>query len=416
MFALSCLLPFSAGAVPTDTLQVGAVVAEVLRNNQEIESALQQMFVMDAKVPQEGVLPPPEFIYMREGMPGFRYDEAMFERFELMQMIPFPTKLGTKSSIAEIVADHAHHAHLEKVYEVVSRAKMAYAELWYARRALELSRGNSDLLSQIVTAARDRYSVGSGGLQEILRAELELEKNRNQSIDFRQREQSMNAMLASLLNRPPGDTLGATVYPDSVLFDYTIEQLEGKALHTRAMLMHDSLMIEEKLAMRSMAKQEIIPDFRLGIQYMRGPMDEFRGWTITAGVTLPFAPWAVGAVTGKIEEAESEVIKANAAFTASKSMVASEIRGLVFKARGQATQLESYRRAILPRARQSLEAGIAGYRTGKTDFLMVLDSYRMVSDMTMESLMLRMEYEQTVARLEREVGVTDLSRLPRIKE
>lgn len=416
LIALSCLLPLSAAAVPTDTLQVGAVVAELLRNNQEIEAALQQMFVMDAKVPQEGVLPPPEFVYMREGMPNFRFKEAMFERFELMQMLPFPTKLAAKSSIAEIVADHAHHTHLEKVYEMVSRTKMAYAELWYAQQALDLSRRNGEVLSQIVAAARNRYSVGAGALPEILRAELELEKNRNQAIDLRQREQAMIAMLVSLLNRPSADTLGRVVYPDSVVFGHTMEELEGRALRTRAMLLHDSLMIVEKLAMRSMAKQEYIPDFRLGLQYMRSPMDGFTGWTVTAGVTLPFAPWSLGALNARVDEAETEVVKANVTYAASRRMVESEVRGLVFKAQAQARQVESYRTALLPRARQSLDAGIAGYRTGKTDFLMVLDSYRMVTETTMESLMLRMEYEQTVARLEREVGVTDLSRLPQGKE
>jgi hypothetical protein len=44
------------------------------------------------------------------------------------------------------------------------------------------------------------------------------------------------------------------------------------------------------------------------------------------------------------------------------------------------------------------------------NFLMLLDSYRMLVDLSMESVMSRMAYEQTIARLEREIGTLDLSR------
>jgi outer membrane protein TolC len=92
-------------------------------------------------------------------------------------------------------------------------------------------------------------------------------------------------------------------------------------------------------------------------------------------------------------------------------MVRSTIRDLYYRAEGERRQLATYRKTILPQARQSLNASMAAYQTGKTDFLMLLDSYRMLVELGMDALMHRMEFEQTVARLEREIGITELSRI-----
>lgn len=68
---------FSPGGAP-DTTRLWDLVEESLDRNPEIEAARRQMEVMGAKTTQEASLPPPELIFMREGMPSFRYSEAMF--------------------------------------------------------------------------------------------------------------------------------------------------------------------------------------------------------------------------------------------------------------------------------------------------------------------------------------------------
>src|SRR5712692_9999564 len=105
----------------SETLDLQFLISEALMNNQEIQAALYQMDVMGAKASQAGVLDDPELPFMREEMPGFRYNEAMYSRLELMQMFRFPTKLSTESELARIRAEHAHHDHLEKVNEIVSK-------------------------------------------------------------------------------------------------------------------------------------------------------------------------------------------------------------------------------------------------------------------------------------------------------
>jgi outer membrane protein TolC len=74
-------------------------------------------------------------------------------------------------------------------------------------------------------------------------------------------------------------------------------------------------------------------------------------------------------------------------------------------------QVEVYRTTMLPRAQGVLQLALAAYRAGRGDLLMVLDSCRMSSDLTMEALMLRMDFARSIAGLEQDIGVRDLAYL-----
>jgi outer membrane protein TolC len=367
------------------------------------------MAVMGAKVAQEASLPPPELIFMREGMPSFRYSEAMFSRIELMQMLQFPTKLSTRREIAEISADHAHHDHMEKEFDVLYRLKSAYAELWYLQQSIALTRRNGELLQQALAVVRARYGAGSVGEEDVLKASVESARNDNLIVSLRQRELGMKSMIMSILDRPDGDTLGTAVMPDSLVLNVTLDTLIARGMDYRPMLQHDSLALLEQKALLSAAKQEYIPDLRIGLQYMTAPLTGFNGWTVTAGITLPFAPWALGARSAKIDESEAGISRAAAALAASRAMVRAEMRDRYSRAVADKHQVEVYRTAMLPRAEGALRSALAAYRSGRGDLLMVLDSCRMLSDLTMEALMLRMDFARSIAGLEQEIGVRDLT-------
>jgi outer membrane protein TolC len=394
-----------------DTTRLWDLVEESLERNPEIESARQQMAVMGAKVSQEGSLPPPELIFMREGMPSFRYSEAMFSRIELMQMFQFPAKLSTRREIAEINADHAHHDHMAKEFDVLFRLKSAYAELWYLQQSVALTRRNGDLLLEALAVVRARYGAGSAGEEAVLKASLESARNDNLVVSLRQRELGMKSMIMAILDRPDGDTLGIAVMPDSLVLNVSLDTLIARGMEYRPMLQHDSLAVLEQKALLSAARQEYIPDLRIGLQYMTAPMTGFNGWTVTAGITLPFAPWALGARSGKIDEVEAGIGKAAAALGASRAMVRAEIRDRYSRAVADRQQVDVYRTTMLPRAQGALQSALAAYRSGRGDLLMVLDSCRMLSDVTMEALMLRMDFARSIAGIEQEIGVRDLTYL-----
>lgn len=380
------------------------LVDEALQRNPEIQAALHQMSVVAERVPQVRGLPDPELTYMRELMPGFNWSEAMMQKIELMQMFRFPSKVAAQTDLAQIQAEHAHHDHLEKINEVIGKLKSAYVELWYAQNAESLSRDNLRLLRQIAEIARTRYSVGSGPLQDALKASVEVGKAENQLAVLDQRERAAIAMIRAILDRPAADTLGRAVLPDEPVFTPSIDTLQALALRLRPMLQHDSMVVEESRTMLSLANREYLPDFRVGVQYVTFPTGDFRGWSVIAGITLPFAPWTLGKASGRVEEATATVNRSASAYRSSRSMVLASVRDLYSRVRSAQQRLRRYRISLLPEARESLRASFTAYQTGKADYLMMIDASRMSIDLSMEALMARMEFEQALAELERAVG------------
>ncbi|TAK55531.1 MAG: TolC family protein [Bacteroidetes bacterium] len=389
----------------SDILNLNTLIEEVQMNNQEIQAMQHEWDMLEAKVPQASSLDDPTLEYMHDEFPDFNIAEPMKYRLRLMQMFPFPGKLSSKEAIADIQAEHAHHDHLETINEIIASLKSAYYELWFTQQSIFLMQENVRLMRQFSEIALAKYSVGSANQQDVLKAEVEIAKMNNEIIDLRAKEIAAKAMLLSLLNRSAQDTLGFAVISEAVAFPYKLDTLEQLALANRQMLKHDSLGIVENETMLKLSKQEYLPDFTFGLERISSPMTEFNGWTISAGITLPFAPWVLGKADSRVQEADLGIKKATATYNASKNMVLAGVRELYAKIKGEQQQLESYAKIIIPTARQSLNVSLSLYQNGKTDFLMLIDAFRTLTDLRMEYFMRRMQFEQAIAGLEQTVGM-----------
>lgn len=386
-----------------------SLLVEALRNNSEIRVAFSEIEIKKAGASKSGTLDDPELKYMREGMPGFNFNDAMFSRIELMQMIPFPTKFGAQNNLARIHVDESKAEHREIVNEVRSKLRSMYVELWNIQQNMLLTDGNWKLMKQFIAVAQTKYNNGEVHQQDLLKAQVENSMIENEMISLRQKELSAKAMLMSFLNRNENDTIGVAILPERNNIPFTLDELLAFARDNRPMLQRESLMIRESEIMRSMATQEYLPDFKVGIERMTEPMGAFTGWSVSLGMTIPFAPWTLGKVNARVEESDAAIRKSMASFTASRSMIESRIKDSYYKVEAANRQIALYDSAILPQARQSVQVTLISYTNGTTDYLMLLDAYRMLNDLSKEYLMTRMQCEQATAELEKETGVQNLS-------
>jgi outer membrane protein TolC len=81
-----------------------------------------------------------------------------------------------------------------------------------------------------------------------------------------------------------------------------------------------------------------------------------------------------------------------------------EVLDLVQTAELHRTRLALYRMGVLPRARVAAEAALAGYRTGRTAFQAVLDSYLSLYRDEAEAVRLLTEFGKAVLAIEALVG------------
>jgi outer membrane protein TolC len=393
------------------TVTLRSLLKELIAHNAELQAWRRQSDAMEARVGIAGTLDDPELTYMREQMPGFRWTDAEMQQVELMQMVRFPTKLAGEKTIASMGAEQSLHEYTGKALEVIARFRSAYAELWFAQQALRLNRENASLVTQVTTIVRTRFGNGEAMLQDVLKANVELAKLDNQQTSLRQQEISAMTMLLGLLNRSSGDSLGVAILPDSLDNVVAVDTLRSRALRSQPMVLRDSLSVEQSRIMLTLAKSEYLPDFKFGLRYVTAPMGDFRGWSISAGITLPFAPWTLGKSAARVSEAEASVRQSESAFMATRTMVLASITDVFSRVASTRQQIETYRKNILPQARTALKASLTAYQGGTTDFLMLIDAYRTLVELSMESLMLRMQYEQASAELDRQVGM-EMSGLP----
>jgi outer membrane protein TolC len=405
------LAPFTYGQEQKRE-ELQALINEAIQQNPEIAAEQSRVEMMQERIPQAGALADPEFTFKQMEFPGWRFNEAMYQNFELMQMIMFPTKLSTRKDIASAATNSARWGKTAKIVEIVARVRSAYAMLWDARTRLAINIENQQLLDQILRTAQTQYSVGQASQQDILKTSVELSKTRSDEAVIRQEIVSAESMLHAILNRPNSVPIGLVTLDSLIPIQHSVNSILLYSSGHHPMLSQDSLSIVESDLMVSMAHQEYIPDFKISVERVTQPMIGMNTWTVMAGITLPFAPWSLSKASARVQEAQADRSMRQSMLQANRNMVEVSIRESFARVKAYETQVQSFEQTILPQSTQSLQSSLTEYKSGRTSYLMLLDAFRMNQDMKMEATMARMNYEKEFANLQQQVGVVDLKEIP----
>ena len=418
LFVFVCTIFFSslAFAQTAEPEELQFLIIEALTKNPDIAGEIYRMQMFEQKITQAGALDDPRLTFKLMEIPGFKTGEAMFANLELMQMIRFPTKLSTQRAIAGVQAEHAHHDHIEKELSIIAELKSVYAMLWYARTALDLNRENQRLAEQIVRIAQARYAVAGASQQDVLKTNIELARLKTKEASLQQEVTTAESMMRAILNRPATAAIGAIELEPLDTLQLSLGDLLAYGFANRPMLLHDSLSVQERDLMLSLSRQEYIPDLNLSLEYVTSPMLGLKQWSFMVGISIPWAPWTLGKASARVQEAQADRSMSVANFQSTKNMIHAKVREQHAALKAYETELLYYEKTILPQTKQSLQALMAEYQTGSASYLMLLDTYRMYQEMSTDAAMARMRYEQARARLEREVGVTDLRVIPSLDQ
>jgi outer membrane protein, heavy metal efflux system len=404
------LIPFTFGQEQKRE-ELQSLINEAIQQNPEIAAEQSRVEMMQERIPQAGALADPEFTFKQMEFPGWRFNEAMYQNFELMQMIMFPTKLSTRKDIASVVTNSARWGHTAKIVEIIARVRSAYAMLWDARTRLAINIENQQLLDQILRTAQTQYSVGQASQQDVLKTSVELAKARSDEAVIRQEIVSAESMLHAILSRPNNIPIGIVTLDSLSPIQISLTALLRYSSGHHPMLSQDSLNIVESDLMVSMAKKEYIPDFKISVERVTYPMTGTKAWTLMAGITLPFAPWSLSKASARVQEAQADRSMRQSMQQANRNMVEANIRESFARVKAYETQVQSFEQTILPQSRQSLLLSLGEYQSGRTSYLMLLDAFRMNQDMRMEATMARMNYEKEFANLQQQVGVVDIKEI-----
>ena len=390
-------------------LKLEELINEALQNNPQLRAAGHQTSAAQTRVDQVTSWDPPQVGVEFFQTPVTSFPNPLKNGMEtdyfIQQMFPFPGKLSSMGEAAERNAAMINEGYKALQRKIIRELKGAYYELYLVQRKIEVNADNQDLMRRFVEIARKQYEVGMGSHHDILRAQTELSTLITNGMNLQAEKNVAESMINTTLSRPANAPLDDVPKIEATIPAWTFETLKPLALEHRPELRAMNFGIEMNKAELSASKREYFPDLMVRVTYkdMARTGNDF--WSTMVGLSIPIAPWTSGNVASKVDENELNVKKAEEEYNNMKNMTLFEVQDALVKVQTHQNIVLLYKNTTIPQAEQTLQSTISAYQTGKTEFLMLIDAYRMLLMTRLDYYMSVMNFMSSQAQLERAVGL-----------
>jgi outer membrane protein TolC len=318
-------------------------------------------------------------------------------------MFPFPGKKALAGEVAQ--SGVRINASNTDVYQrnLIQSVKKEYVMLYAAQRRIEVNAESQSLVKQMIASAEARYGVAQASQADILKLQIELSKLMNERAALEHDLRVPIAMINTLRSMPVDAVIGRLAEIELDPYSFDLEQLTAKALNQRPELKTMQYEIDMNNSELAMWKKERLPDFMVGASYNQMP-EITNTWEVMFGINISIAPWASGKYSGKIEESKQNIRRVEQSRMDMSNMVVFEVYDSWIKGKAHWEIADRLKRTMIPQAEQALQSLLIAYQTHQTDFLSLLDSFRMLNMYRMEYFMEIADHLMHVADLERAVG------------
>ncbi len=396
---------------PDSVVLLSDLIEEGLKNNPDLKASYSQWQADQAKVPQAGALPDPQLSFNLMNMPvnsfDFNQETMTGKQIGLMQMFPFPGKLGLKEDIAEAGAEVSQAQYQELKKQLKKNISLIYYEIFLIDKSIETTKKNTNVLKQFTQIAQTKYSVGNGLQQDVLKAQVEVSKMEDKLISLNQKRHELVAQINELLNRQTGSPFGKTVEPDTISFDFQLGQLKELASENRPLLKAWQAMEKQSQKKVHLAKKDYLPDFSIGIAYTErerlqsgmGGVDFLSGMF---NVNVPIYFWRKQ--SKKVEENRYSYKMVQDKYINVRNQVTTILDQKLSEVQKNQQLLDLYEDGIIPQANQSLNSAISGYQTDKVDFLTLLNNRITLFNFELEYYRILSNFMKGIIELEAATG------------
>jgi outer membrane protein TolC len=391
---------------PPAPLTLQAVVEEAKARNPELRALAAQLDADRHEVQHERVLMPPMLQAEIWQWPLSSPNPARATyQFMVEQELPGRGKRAAREKAALADVDVRAAAIPIRARDIVNDVQRTYADLFVARRALELSDETLSLLRQLADVTQTRYAAGRTEQQDVLKAVLEIARLREEQVMARERARMAEARLNVLLARDPATPIGPLTEPREDLAVPSLEMLQRLAIERQPDLAMARAEISRAEAAIELADVERKPDYLLRGGYMLMPGDA-GAFTASVGITWPKAPWSKDRVTLAGEQARLGVNAARARHEAVVNSVKLDVAEAHIRVQSAADRASLLRTSLVPQAAQALDVARVGYQSGRGDFLDIVDTQRTRAEVRLGYYRALADLERARADLERAVGVS----------
>lgn len=400
----------AAVTYPKDQAGVEEYIRIALLNNPGLKSAFYDWKAALKKVPQATSLDDPQFTYSWYIEEVETRVGAQEQAFNIMQKFPFLGKLEARGDAAIAKANQMRAKYEAKKLNLVYEVKDSYHEYAYLSKAIRITAENQQLLENFEKVAQIKYKTGEAQNADLLKAQVELGKIANDLITLKDFKKPVQARLNASLNIPSDCELPFPTnvnYSDSTVYDR--QTLIDKFHKNNPQLKQRRFEVDEAKTKVLLSRLDFLPDVSVGATYID---TEARSGMVIPGngedpVILMFkvnVPIWYNRLFASLDEAKSYQSARQYSLKNQTNTLMTRIENVLYKWEDAKRQAALYGDALISKAQQSLKAAETDYRSGKRDFLGLIDSQRMLLAFNLTYLRAQSNAAQRLAELEMLLG------------
>lgn len=388
---------------PADSgsLTLDQAVSLALRDNAQLRSLRAKTRAMQQRPAQAGALPNPMFTYSGMDLAdSSSWPDTGEKRYMLQQEFPWFGKRALREGIAAKDAEAMQRELDTMSRDVVMTVKESYYDLYATRQVIEITREEETVLQSILKVAETMYSTGDRSQTDAIKAQTEVTMLKQKMLELQSQENMLKARLNTLLSRRADSPLEPAAKPPEAVLPGNVKALFALAAENRPEVLAAQTQMERYALEKRLMQKEYLPDYKLGLEYRSLNKDDDM-LMFTVSVELPI--WQ-SKYRASVREAMEMQVYSQAAREAAVQQSSFDVQDASFKLQTAQRTLELYRKELIPQAEARFNASDAGYRTGKTDFMDLLESERFLLNAKTMAAMMESTVGMQAARLERAAG------------
>jgi cobalt-zinc-cadmium efflux system outer membrane protein len=398
-------MPAADDAELERTARLQTILRIALERNRDVAENQARASAAEARGQAASRLPDVELKYEQWGVPLSRpYDlgSAQTLMIGVRQTLPAWGTLDARGRAAAEEAGSARDMSRARRQEVAAQVRRTYATYYKADQELRLHLEHVGLTSRVLELARLNQRTGHGGLQDVLRLELEMTRLHTDVARIEREERSSRALLNALMDRSPEAPLGP---PEdlAVVPAAQIAALERGIDANRPEIATAARAVRRSEALLDGARQAArFPEVMLGLDYWYMPtVPDHQAYGAMVGINLP---WLSGRHGDEERAAEQTVHAEQAALESAQNAVRYELHDAAARLESARQSFTIIDQELLAQARRSLEATEAEYAAGRGDAVGLLDALRSYLQVRIERVRALAELASSQADLERAAG------------
>ncbi len=389
-----------------EVLTLPQLLAEAERVHPAIKAEAQMIEAKRSRIPHVKSLPDPtvQVGWMGNIRPFSvqHLDPSSYRGISAMQEFLYPGKLKLRGQIAEKDVE-AERWNLEAARrQVKAEVKSAYYELSAVDQALVVTQRNKVLLEKLARIAEEKYKVGKGLQQDVIRSQVEVSRVLQTFTMLNQRRRALVAKLNSLILRPSDTPIGPLAPTQKGELNYSPEELTEKGVANSPEIRRQEQLIEQSQFAVNLARKDYYPDFRAGYDYWQRPdMPDMHGFNVAINIPIFYKTKQREAV----REATLTMESGKQSREAIRTALLFQVKEQYLQARASDELLTLYSKALVPQSALALESSMAAYGTGTLDFESLLANFKSVLEYEINYYEELANYQKSLVNLEQITGL-----------